>query len=94
MEKSLQNNQPRLVVAGNIKICVVRQEEKLVAFKNECPHVGQGLNEGLVNFMNEVVCPLHSYKFNLETGEEESRRCGSLQFIPVKSNGEGIFLEV
>ncbi len=94
MEKTLQNNQPRLVVAGNKNICVIRQKDQLIAFINECPHMGQGMNEGLVNFLNEIVCPLHGYKFNLTDGEEEKRRCSSLHFISVESNDEGVFLDV
>ena len=93
MEKSLQNNQPRLVVAGNKNICVIRQEDKLVAFENECPHMGHSLNEGLVNYLNEVVCPLHDYKFNLQNGEEEKRRCSSLKFFSVQVNTDGVFLD-
>lgn len=94
MEKSLQNNQPRLVVAGNKNICVIRQGDQLVAFRNECPHMGQGLNDGIVNYLNEIVCPLHSYKFNLKHGEEENKRCASLQFIAVALNDKGVFLDV
>lgn len=94
LEKSLQNNQPRLVVAGNKNICIIRQENRLIAFENECPHMGQGLNEGLVNYMNEIVCPLHAYKFDLKHGEEENKRCSPLQFITVHLKDDGVFLEV
>lgn len=93
-ENSLQNNQPRLVVAGNQNICVVRKQDKLIAFKNECPHMGQGLNDGLVNYLGEIVCPLHGYKFSLVHGEEEKQRCASLTFIPVEFSEEGVFLDV
>lgn len=84
MKRLLQNNQPRLVVADRQGICVVRKGDTLLAFKNECPHMGEGLSGGLVNYLNEIVCPLHAYKFNLANGEEENRRCGSLQFISVE----------
>lgn len=90
----MQNNQPRLVVVANKNICVVRQGKGLTAFENECPHMGEGLSGGLINFMNEIVCPLHSYKFNLHNGEEESRRCPTLKFIVVEFNSEGVFLDL
>ena len=94
LENLLQNNQPRHVVAGQRNICVVRQGTNLIAFENECPHMGESLSGGLVNGLNEIVCPLHTYKFNLKTGEEESRRCASLKFIHVKNEGGEIYLEL
>ncbi len=94
LEKMLQNNEPRLVIAGNKNICVVRQGERLIAFENECPHMKEGLSGGLVNYLNEIVCPLHTYKFNLITGVEEKQRCAPLTFIEVKHSEEGIFLNL
>lgn len=94
MQRMLQNNEPRLVKAGNRNICIVRQGDKLVAFENECPHMGEGLNGGVINYLGEIVCPLHTYKFNLKTGEEERRRCRSLKFIKSTQSEEGFFLEL
>lgn len=94
LKKMLQNNEPRLVIAGNKNICVIRQGERLIAFENECPHMKEGLNGGLVNYLNEIVCPLHTYKFNLQTGIEEKQRCASLKFVEVEYLAEGIFLKL
>lgn len=94
MISMLQNNEPRRVVAGQTNICVVRQGSTMVAFKNECPHMGEGLSGGKVNYLGEIVCPLHTYKFNLKTGEEERRRCGDLVFIRVITSEEGVFLDI
>lgn len=93
MTSTLQNNEPRRVVAGNRNICVVRQGTELIAFRNECPHMGEGLNGGKVNYLNEIVCPLHTYKFNLKTGDEENKRCSGLIFVKVSKTSEGIFLD-
>ncbi|MEP1096761.1 MAG: Rieske 2Fe-2S domain-containing protein [Cyclobacteriaceae bacterium] len=94
MQRMLQNNEPRLVIAGNRNICVVRQKDRLVAFENECPHMKEGLSGGAVNYLNEIVCPLHTYKFNLETGMEERQRCSELRFIKVDMTEEGVFLNL
>ncbi len=90
----LQNNEPRLVIAGNRNICIVRQNERLIAFENECPHMKEGLNAGIVNYLNEIVCPLHTYKFNLKTGIEERQRCSPLKFIKVEYSADGVFLNL
>lgn len=94
LEKLLQNNEPRRVIAGNKNICIIRQETGLVAFENECPHMKEGLDGGLVNYLNEIVCPLHTYKFNLATGLEEKQRCSPLKFIKVKHEQDGIYLDL
>ena len=94
MKRMLQNNEPRLVKAGKKNICVVKQGERLIAFENECPHMKEGLNGGLVNHMNEIVCPLHTYKFNLQTGMEENQRCPQLRFTKVEITTEGVFLNL
>ena len=91
-KSTLQNNEPRLVVAGNIHICIVRRDDQLIAFKNECPHMGERLHTGMVNHLAEIVCPLHSFRFNLITGEESEQRCSSLVFVRVTDEKEGVFL--
>jgi nitrite reductase/ring-hydroxylating ferredoxin subunit len=94
MERLLQNNEPRLVKAGNKNICIVKLGTDLIAFENECPHMREGLNGGTVNYLKEIVCPLHTYKFNLKTGEEEKRRCSPLQFIKIEIMNKEVFLDL
>lgn len=84
MKNTLVNNKPRLVKAGAKNICIVRQDEDLIAFENECPHMGESLHKGLINFQNEIACPLHSYRFNILSGECNQRECAPLKFIKVK----------
>lgn len=87
----LDNRMPRLVRAGTKNICVVRLNDEIVAFINECPHMGAGLHGGTLNYLDQIVCPLHTYKFDLRTGDEENVRCKSLQFIEVITK-EAVYL--
>ncbi|MFK7953371.1 MAG: Rieske (2Fe-2S) protein [Ekhidna sp.] len=91
MKKVLVNKKPRLVKAGTKNICIVRQDENLIAFENECPHMGEALNNGPINHLDEIVCPLHSYRFNIQTGESVERQCRSLKKIKVISE-IGVYL--
>ena len=43
---------------------------QFLATDNECPHKGGPLCDGIVTGTS-VVCPLHSWKVNLATGEVE-----------------------
>ena len=80
----LKENDTRLVRANGQNICVVRREGDIIAFQNECPHQGESLHKGLVNYLGEIVCPLHSYRFSLSNGETSSQPCRPLKFIPVR----------
>ena len=94
MMEILEEKSPKLAVAGGKQICIVRLANRVVAFENLCPHMGEELHKGKINFQNEIVCPLHAYKFNVETGDEENQRCGSLHFIRVITTSDGIYLDL
>ncbi|WP_370088365.1 Rieske (2Fe-2S) protein [Ekhidna sp.] len=89
----LANNQPRLVRAGSKEICIVLSSETIFAFQNECAHMGERLHGGKINYLNEIVCPLHTYRFNIKTGEEAQGRCNSLKTYLVIESDEGIFID-
>ena len=51
-------------------------------FNPSCPHAGADLSQGRLNYLGEIVCPLHAYQFNFLDGEESSRRCPPLKTYP------------
>ena len=87
-EAVLKKHEPKLVKANGQNICIVRMENKIVAFENECPHMGASLHQGLVNYMGEIVCPLHTYRFSLRNGQPIGETCGSLRMVPIKIENE------
>jgi nitrite reductase (NADH) small subunit len=57
----------RFVVEG-LSIAVFRQRDgSLFATEDRCPHLGGPLSEGVVGG-GQVICPYHSYRFDLATG--------------------------
>jgi nitrite reductase/ring-hydroxylating ferredoxin subunit len=91
MKSVLENKKPRLVRAGEKNICVVRQNDMLIAFENECPHMGESLHNGVLNYLDEIVCPLHAYRFNIESGESKNN-CPSLKKVRVLQEKEIILI--
>lgn len=89
----LANNQPRLIRAGDKEICIVLSSDVFYAFQNDCAHMGERLHGGKVNYLNEIVCPLHTYRFNMKTGEEAEQRCKSLKTYPIIESEKGIFID-
>ncbi len=88
----LTENAPQLIVVHGVSICLVKRENNLFAVENKCTHNGESLSKGSVNFLGEVVCPWHGYRFNLKTGRESNERARDLITYPIKQNEEGVFV--
>lgn len=58
----------RAVKVGNREIAIFNVGDRFLAVDNRCPHKGGPLADGIVSGAT-VVCPLHAWKMNLETGE-------------------------
>lgn len=83
-----------LVRIDQKNICLVRLGQEFYAVENECAHMGHSLVKGKLNPFHEIVCPWHSYRFNLITGEESAFRCRKLKVFPVVLNSEGLLIKV
>ncbi|MEO7143501.1 MAG: nitrite reductase small subunit NirD [Bryobacteraceae bacterium] len=57
----------RAVSLGGIEIAIFNLGDRFVAIENQCPHQGGPLCDGIVSGTT-VVCPLHGWRFDLDTG--------------------------
>jgi len=57
----------KLVRINNEEIAVFKHQGQLCAIQNTCPHQGGQLSMGSIEG-DEVVCPLHGWRFHLKTG--------------------------
>jgi len=89
----LKDHEPRLVKSNSRNICVVKRDDKIFAFQNECPHMGEPLHRGKINYLGEIVCPLHTYRFNIVTGESSKEGCNSLKRVSVIVR-DGVYLDI
>lgn len=55
------------------------------ATQPDCPHRGGALIDGLIG-SGKVICPLHSFAFQLATGEPIENSCQRLRSYPVSLN--------
>lgn len=88
----LMNDRPQLVIIGTIRICLVLHNDRLLAIEDKCSHNGESLSKGTINYLGEVICPWHGYRFNLKTGRESDERSRDLVTYPVMENEEGVFV--
>ena len=67
------------VVAGReIAVFRARGSDEVHATQARCPHKAGLLADGIVGD-GKVICPLHSYKFDLATGTPLGNACQSLR---------------
>jgi nitrite reductase (NADH) small subunit len=76
-----------------VAVCLARIGGELSALDNWCPHrrgpLGQGWVEG-----QAVVCPWHSWTFDVRTGEAEFPVNERVAVFPVRVEGEDVLIEV
>lgn len=84
----------RTFMAGGGSVAVFRlRSGSLYATQTHCPHAGGPLSEGIVGG-STVICPLHSYKFNLATGACLNDTAYGLQTYSVRQHDGLIYLSV
>jgi 3-phenylpropionate/trans-cinnamate dioxygenase ferredoxin subunit len=93
-KKVLTENQPKLLKVFGRSICLIRREGKILAVQNNCTHSGGSLHLGAINYLGEVVCPLHQYQFNMKTGREVNQRSADLECFPIRESEEGVFIGI
>ena len=86
------NNLLQIEVSGK-KICLAKGKQ-LFACAAKCPHAGGIIADGFVNDIDIITCPLHRYKFSLQTGRNISGEGYFLKTFPVQTNENGVFIGV
>jgi 3-phenylpropionate/trans-cinnamate dioxygenase ferredoxin subunit len=92
MRERLKEGAPQHLMVNGQSICMVLWKGELRAVENKCPHNGESLSKGKINYLGEVICPLHGYRFNLKNGREAGERCRDAETFPVNENDEGVFV--
>lgn len=82
----------QIISLFNKKVCLVKGNAKVYAIDDRCPHNGASLSMGMCNEKNEIICPLHRYPFNLETGKASAGMAISVQTYPIKIQENGVFV--
>ena len=74
--------------AASGDIALFRNEGRVFAVHDKCPHKGGPLSQGIVHG-DTVTCPLHSWKIQLDSGEAIAPDIGCTRSFEVKvENGQ------
>ena len=87
-------NVPRKVIIADRKICMVRTTKGIFALNDACPHQRASLSDGKINAFDEIICPLHEYRFNLINGREANQQSGDADIYHIDIEDDGIFLTI
>jgi nitrite reductase (NADH) small subunit len=63
----------------------------IFAAQAHCPHRGGPLADGIIG-AGKVICPLHAYKFDLQTGKPIDTMCEALKLYEVALSAAGDIL--
>lgn len=74
-------------VAGERIAIFNTRQGGVFAVQANCPHKGAPLSDGLVGG-STIICPLHSWKFDLTTGAAQMGDCG-LKTFPARLDEQG-----
>ena len=88
----MENRKPILITIGEKKLCGVRSDDSIYVVDDSCPHSGALLHNGSVNHLNEIICPLHNYRYNIKDGRECNNRTIDLETYPINITDKGVFL--
>ena len=92
LQRALDEQGRRMLRIGERRVCLVEENGEYHVFDNLCPHNKHSLMEGTINYLKEVVCPLHGYRYSLKDGLECEGRSGPLAIHKVEIRAGGVFL--
>lgn len=79
------------------EIAVFKIEGKVYAAENTCPHNhSHVMDEGFVDDKLYLACPIHGWRFHLETGEvppNDEGFSGKLNIFKVKVENDEVYVE-
>lgn len=93
-ENALPLGKPRRLVIDGKPLCIVRTSQGIYITDNECPHNRASLSEGWTNAFNQIICPLHEYRYDLRTGRESQQRCNDLRCYSVTTGDSGVYVDI
>lgn len=90
----IQQSKPQLLIVDGRRICLVLHEGSFRAVQDACSHNGESLSKGKVNFLGEIICPWHGYRFELATGKACDSSSPDLKTYPTKVDETGFYIGV
>lgn len=92
--EKVEDQKAILLKIGDKRISLARFKKEIFATADKCPHNGDTLSSGQVNYLGEIICPWHNYRFNLKSGRECEDRSPDVETFPIEVRSEGLFIGI
>ncbi len=79
--------------AHGLRLAIVKHQGQIFALSGRCPHANGPLGHGWVED-NELVCPLHRWRFKLTDGRCTTVRGNSIHRFPAEIRGDHVWVKV
>lgn len=93
-ELHFSSNNLLVTTVNQKKITIAKGKEKLFACAYACPHAGGILADGHLDAIDNVVCPLHHYRFNMNNGRNTSGEGYFLKTYEVTVRDDGVYVKM
>jgi nitrite reductase (NADH) small subunit len=92
VKREFNDREPRNIAVGALNVVVVRIDEAVFAFENNCPHQHFSLlHQGVIEDCT-LTCPMHGWTFDLRSGESTSGN-GRLRGFEVRISEGSVWIE-
>lgn len=81
------------VKAGGKTLCLVSVDDKIFALAAKCPHAGGDLTQGWCK-EGKLICPVHRYSFNLETGKGSEGQNDFIESYPLEIRDGQVYVGI
>jgi len=89
-----EDNSVRTIDIEGKRICLARIQNKYYAIDDRCPHAGARLGAGFCDENGMVVCPVHRYKYNPQTGKGANNQGDFVATYPVQEKPDGLYIGI
>ena len=76
------------------RIAVFRVRGRLHAMQDDCPHMAASLADGHIQDQQRVICHMHGWTFDLETGKPQGGRSNCARIYPVELRDDGVWVRL
>lgn len=94
MKNNILMNKSEVFLLKGERICVSQSSSGFYAVQDKCPHNGASLSTGFCTDSNEIVCPIHRYKFDLKSGRATAGGSFALKTYPIEVKETGVFIGI
>jgi nitrite reductase/ring-hydroxylating ferredoxin subunit len=88
-----ENNIALIKVAEKL-VCIIKTANGLRACSSKCPHAGADLSEGYLDKRENIICPVHNYRFNLINGRDTNNEGYFLKIFQIEETEDGVFIDI